>query len=123
MRTMSKKWYYTDPLAAAWMAKHFGMKFTDSLMAVNIDMSVVTPETADNLFEGNDKFTIHPDSLHLLEPQDGDTEHDGFGWNKGEKQWLYFIEDENGQGKLYRKNVGKTHQRNGIVFMWPESEE
>lgn len=43
-------YYYTDPLAAAWMAKYFKIKF-------------IVDEK---------KYYIHPESLHILKPQEND---------------------------------------------------
>lgn len=61
------KYYYTDPLAAAWMAKHFEMEFWGCERKISKDLILACI---------NDPFCpgweIHPDSLHLLEPNKGD---------------------------------------------------
>jgi hypothetical protein len=72
----SFRYYYTDPLAAAWMAKHFGMKFEGgSISAFNCSV-FSSGRTTPHYYadDGDDDFRgiIHPDSLHLLEPKVGD---------------------------------------------------
>src|SRR4051794_27664391 len=68
---VSRRYFYTDPLAAAWMAKHFGMIFLAGEYECrhNSDLSCYDswPEPDDP-----DKFYIYPESLPLLEPQVGD---------------------------------------------------
>jgi len=103
------KAYYTDPLAAAWMTKHFGMKFsTDSKFAAND-----RPIAIDDKY---DKFYIHPDSLHLLEPQYNDI----------------VLGDDYSVGTCVVRfgnpmvstdfNIRRIMERNEIPFMWPEME-
>ena len=98
------KYFYTDPLAAAWMAKHFGMEFqyqSDGIL-VNFPSEWLHEAIASKTF--NDKAYIHPSSLHLLNFQKGDIEIDipiGI------------------QGAVRREII----QRNGIAFMWPQVEE
>lgn len=87
------KYFYTDPLAAAWMAKHHNMRFMDSEdreIFWNREFQVFdcpgSPKDWPRI-----KY-IHSDSLHLL------------------------VADNLPEGT-------KVIQRNGIVFMPPESEE
>lgn len=122
---MVTRYYYTDPLAAAWMAKHFGMKFTndvatDSRCAEN--MGKLLSMAMDEEVTIHARFIIHPDSQHLLEPQQWDvlqaadstavSYYDGF-YRKDEG---FVFHDESAH-----KSV-KIIQRNGLSFMWPESE-
>jgi hypothetical protein len=116
---MSKRYFYTDPLAAAWMAKHHEMRFC----GIGYPMTAPANEK-DILGEYSDEdgcyqepigiFNIHPDSLHLLEPQVGDLAQfgiDNYGmWREVEPQ--------------YRPNFFGIPiiQRNGVAFMWPEVE-
>jgi hypothetical protein len=77
-----KRYFYRDPLAAAWMAKHFGMKFTDAegerifaRMGRNLYRKERRPAETGRFYEVAvfvDKVYIHPDSLPLLEPQEND---------------------------------------------------
>lgn len=66
------KYFHTDPLVAAWMAKHFGMKF---LIRTGLKYKAC-PIEVDSTIRGmlHDaidyiewKYYIHPDSLHLLD--------------------------------------------------------
>src|SRR5579863_1248979 len=62
--SMTKRFFYKDPLAAAWMTAKFGMEFID-LITGRIEPSDI----------GTALYTrgyVHPDSLHLLEPREGD---------------------------------------------------
>lgn len=71
------KYFYDDPIAAAWMAKHFGMEFV-----IEPSGDVVTWKEFGvvSLKSWVERFYIHPDSLHLLEPQNGDCVIDDDGW-------------------------------------------
>jgi hypothetical protein len=81
-----KRFFYRDPLEAAYMAKHFGMKFSfDEYRyqwnSEKLEFSA-TPilkkshsrcgspnKILSSMASVSIKFYIHPDSLHLLEPQ------------------------------------------------------
>ncbi len=111
------RYFYTDPLAAAWMAKHFGMNF------YWIDPEAIAPgdfslELDDLISEITNKyierFYVHAQSVHLLEPREAD---------------LYACDTACGwlattPGESWIKQIGhfRIIQRNGIAFMWPESE-
>jgi hypothetical protein len=61
--------FYSDPLAAAWMAKHFGMKFQNQ----NNGAEITGQDIVEHAATGNTcRINIHPDSLSLLEPRVGD---------------------------------------------------
>ncbi|MFO0906837.1 MAG: hypothetical protein U0835_00455 [Isosphaeraceae bacterium] len=125
---IDKRYFYTDPLAAAWMGKHFGMVF-------------FTPEDDDYQeevygwesvagafdFDGAERVYVHPDSVLLLEPQDGDwleikdaDYHLGSCltsvWH-GHSKALGLPQDHQYRGKEFR-----IIQRDGKAFMWPESD-
>ena len=104
-----KRYYYTDPLAAAWMAKHYGMMFgirhyekiiwdceaqgmSGDWLPIK-DWERIAADAADG--NAQPAYYIHPDSLHLLEPRVCD----------------------------FTMLGGQVFQRNGTVFHWPESEE
>lgn len=67
------KYFYTDPLAAAWMAKWHGMRFTN--------FSYDDENNESDYMGSTIHFHIHPDTLHLLAPINGDiaTESAGSG--------------------------------------------
>jgi hypothetical protein len=115
------RYFYTDPLAAAWMAKHFGMKFNEGLPTVEFSSDPVGRNmtavlvTVDDLFP---RFHVHPDSLHLLKPRVGDSTSDGtVDENMGELQVHHIYE-------YYSEIDGDTRiiQRDGKPFHWPEVE-
>lgn len=99
------KYFYTDPLAAAWMAKHFGMEY----------------DFSEHKFYGwttehqlpLEKYYIHPDSLHLLKLQIGDLVQQ-------DSEYSFFVISEEDAKKL---EIYEIIQRNGIPFMWPETEQ
>lgn len=101
-------YYYNDPLAAAWMAKNFGMKFHEN----GIRRAVLCGNKLDDLCE---KFEVHPDSLHLLEPQREDVIECISQQNVPKILCGYYHEEI--------KIPVRIIQRNGIAFMIPESEE
>ena len=118
-----KRYFYSDPLAAAWMAKHFGMEFD-----VNDFDGVMFRKWSnwEQFFVGNfhhfqkgaAKWHIHPDSLHLLEPEVSDLLVGN--WN------AVFVEnrsDRKTAQQLIRTAGYRITQRDGKAFIWPESEE
>jgi hypothetical protein len=142
-------YFYTDPLAAAWMAKHFGMVLGHGYKT-DIAYSD-TPEECEEFilldYTGIDtpftRWWVHPDSLHLLEPQIGDLIHvwreihanggmEGYDQTWGlvaeqRDQWSWTPEKVKGWLNTYyndevMKNVRKATiiQRNDTPFMWPQ---
>lgn len=113
-------YYYTDLLAAAWMAKHFGMAFSDSSFTGTRSLDL------EGLYMENAPFYIHHDSLHLLEPKAGDLIRIGDPgidpdicaatvFDSGE--YLYV----NDMGESYKITPQQTIiQRDGKPFFWPE---
>lgn len=129
------KYFYTDPLAAAWMAKHFGMKIEWS----NEDGWQITHLIHQSIM-GNEKVSIvklyiHPDSLYLLDPQEGDIVNPSSSWQlayigstilvknmeRMPNSTFMDINTINDISKKYGDVI--IIQRKGIPFMWPESEE
>ncbi len=111
-----KRYFYREPLDSAYMMKIHGMKFAcahkkdscyslSSLLAMGAGIFNTRPPG---------KIFIHPESLHLLEPQVGDL------LNSGEvirnSIAVATLND------LERCGV-RIIQHNGIPFMWPETEE
>lgn len=104
------RYFYTDPLAAAWMAENFGMLFIPSdenEEKVTVFGKFVFPCRA----------YIHPDSLHLLEPQTGDA------CSYPVTDPNYFFKYEPSHPIADSDMDAKIIQRNGLPFMWPEKEE
>lgn len=62
------KYYYTDPLAAAYMAREFGVAYV-----IKDFKWLDNACTCYNMRRENaDKYYIHPDDYHIFEPQSGD---------------------------------------------------
>jgi len=138
---MSKSvYYYTDPIAAAWMTKHFGMRFCDrSGVSVSTDLSMWY--MADRHYQAG-SLIIAPDSLHLLEPQPKDLVYYAYGWGGLGAVMRAEVKEviERDHERYPKGGLGESHvlldigdtfsisrlkriiQRNGIVFMWPEKE-
>jgi hypothetical protein len=118
MTANNTRYFYTDPLAAAWMDANYHMLFENDF---HIDYLYVarhaktTPYMSDGSPELRDKYYIHPDSLPLLKPQDGDLCFEN-GWG-----YLRWKDLENMAGHV-RDDSFKIIQRNGIPFHWPQSE-
>lgn len=100
----TKRYFYTDPLAAAWMAKHFGMVFRENPPQ---DDGWVSPPN-----DVRERYIICPDSLHLLEPQDKDIY---INTARSPEIW------HSATGLSWHKRY-KIIQRDGKPFFWPESE-
>lgn len=106
--------FYRDPLAAAWMAKHFGMRFS-GWDAEYVLSDFFCLDDGYEISERECSYYIHPDSLHLLEPKDGDL----LEWDYGAGVVGY--KGGCGEGQ-FGDRVRSIIQRNGIPFMWPETE-
>lgn len=108
MNSTNTRYFYTDPLAAAWMAKHFGMRFyCDTFEPFEY-------EGANDILQDmgeDEKACVHPDSLHLLEPQVGDLMR-----GSNNTAAMYFT------GEVEPKPTAHIVQRNGKPFHWPERE-
>jgi hypothetical protein len=123
------RYFYSNPLAAAWMRLHFDMKFEQD---VRVNFSALAEGSLffnNYCSDGNeespypDKHYIHPDSLPLLEPRVGDL--------------IYITESKigtlarlhDGNLKLFTGDwlMKPDHvsiiRRDGKPFFWPESEE
>lgn len=123
------RYYYTDPLAMACMAKYFGMKFVDyNLSAPEIHVLPFVDA------ERKLRLSIHTDSLPILEPQVGDvaqywitTAPDYFSQSTAKKtkehvkritkHLMFYIKHQAGMSNF------RIIQRYGKPFFWPESEE
>ncbi len=96
-------YYYDDPLAAAWMAKHFLMSFNVPCNAFRGWATEIQLPT--------DRYYIHPDCVPMLEPQEDDV----IQWRSGYVQ-LY---DQTVSRYEFDNAGGKIIQRDGKPFFWP----
>lgn len=131
-------YFYTDPLAAAWMAKHFGMRFLHEGTSNECDILALI---AAGVFRSQSiDLSVHPESLYLLEPRAGDKvsysfgvgPHAGEAWD--EVKGIIAPNDEGypytGNGELYvlvdgcdefpLSRLKELFQRDGKPFHWPE---
>ncbi len=110
--------YYTDPLAAAWMQKHFSMRFI-SKDSGKESLPIFNAGSPIKSIRENQVYVIHPDSLKLLDATIGDILFDRefmlFVYPKEQFNWIAF---------LHGRKFGDVRiiQRNNIPFMWPEYE-
>lgn len=132
----NRRYFYSDPLAAAWMAKKFAIEFS-SCIAQNFVKNAKYNGDEPLLYLINlpanpqEKFYIHPDSVHLLEPKVGDI----IFHTKMENAYrihaidgiVNFIDQPilihgKPSGLWLPKADFSIIQRDGNVFMWPEVE-
>jgi hypothetical protein len=118
------RYFYTDPTAAAWMAKHHAMRFVSPDGTEDLNLS--------RALGGDETYEVHAGSLELLVPQLGDLieRHDCF----------YFVvtTEEHRNAERVSALVNQTaalsvvrawphpeetfiRMRGGQVFIWPES--
>jgi hypothetical protein len=119
--------FFTDPLAAAWMAKHHGF----TLYVGDIEADDIDAYSAHNSHHvvddwgyrrrpgcqllPIDRIYVHPSSMHLLEPDLGDV-CDYDGEFPGSTIWQ--MHDHSEPAEVFKSII----QRNGVPFHWPESE-
>lgn len=124
-----KHYFYTDPLAAGWMAKHHNIQF-ERYYFFGIETQLIEEGWYNKavvgwMGEDKPKFYIHPDSLHLLEPEEGDVGISPLNdWEMAclfcDAEWVISTPDNHFTVEV--PNI-KIIQREGKPFFWPESEE
>ena len=132
------KYYYTDVLAAAWMAKHFGMKLQKGVFGYGEGVTTyLTLLDAAGNEAWKYRYYIHPDSLPLLEPKEGDVVICRWGKdaayalcgrvrNVFEGEVVRVVssdEDPDYSGLEFNYDATEIIQRNGKAFFMPESGE
>lgn len=110
------RYFYTDPIAAAWMERHHGMSFYMNGYKIAQPTAFCHDVIEEDKCNGRpEKYYIYPDSLHLLEPKVGDMIH------AKPSPYLSFLWSRSCRSSVY-ENI-TIIQRNGLAFMWPEVEE
>jgi hypothetical protein len=130
---------YRDLLAAAWMAKHHGFLFETNRIGftycgktkklvpdstpdvLSIVLDVFDVQADDDVVKHfiSPKYYIHPDSLRLLGPQEGDlVAIDAFPGAFMAHHENIVMFDADGDPSEARRII----QGNGLAFHWPESE-
>lgn len=127
MTTNTTNLFYTDPLAAAWMAKHFGMEFR--FWRWN-DLSFQFLPTGRNKNPDHSRLYIQPESLPLLKPKEWDIgqrlqgvpvvvctpeNYEEFRKHGLSRNYVAF-------GDSLLDDYFRIRQRNGLAFHWPERE-
>lgn len=125
-----KRYFYTDPLAVAWNAKHHGMRFKwvegdepkQSWREDGKDIlySLMWFDEID-YSNGPKLYDVHPESLHLLKPLVGDL-LECESKNPGGQRSHFWYDVLTPLTAILTQNVKRIIQRDGIPFMWPESE-
>jgi len=146
------RYFYTDPLAAAWMARHFGMKLVclhhnkdDGVEAEQAGTpypfahAILSAEMWEDAIHATcRRIYVHAESLRLLEPQVGDMiSHLTSG---GERASYTIVPQDSPLKEKCPHSFGppsradwdlkhasgvwehKIIQRNGVAFHHPESE-
>lgn len=130
------KHYYTDHLEAQWMHEKYGMEFR---LVTNRDLLGVPtsdgPEItgfglAEIIIEGEEnpdyviKYEMLPESLHLLEPQEGDLVRGRHYDDTTQPHMQGYVTSYYNHSEYDAKNdVQQIILRGGKAFMWPEVEE
>lgn len=114
------KYYYDCPLKAGYMTQYFDMKFRNWRWD-NVEFNFHPVNEYDDECEF---LYIHPDSLILLEPQDGDTVQSN-GKSDYTGEYADYTKDiyTAGDRSIFTWDENsKIIQRNGKPFFWPEIE-
>lgn len=103
-----KRAYYDDPLKAAYMAKYFGMWFTRESYHITLC------DILDSIYEADPApCYIHPDSLHLLEPKNGDVIIINNGYHTP------YAANYRLAPETRRSTIKRIIERDGKTFHWP----
>jgi hypothetical protein len=128
------RYFYSDPLAAAWMAASFEMAY-DSAGLVTED-SIASPRLFMSKHAFEDKLDIHcsdargrryylhPDSVPLLKPKPGDLVKvmGEVGYVPTGKGFADLYAQRLAEANCQPHATGRIIQRDGKPFFWPESE-
>ena len=123
---MTKRYFYTDPLEAAYMAKHHRIAFKstrgqDMYFDGGSDFRIIK----DGGCYAGEYYYVHPNSEHFLEPQEGDKDEDGFIFSEKLQAWERRYTDSDGEQTIdaMLPHQSVTAKRNGKAFFTPEREE
>lgn len=118
------KYFYTDPLKAAWMTKHFGIKCKHPSGGICTLNFFGYEFTSEDII----KYYIHPDCHAMLEPQVGDMiSHIGMrGWRIDSMDDTNFYHLPMGTelpSLTLKADKPNIIQRNGKAWFTPEEEK
>lgn len=123
---MTKRYYITDPLQALISMRDFGMRFGYYMddwcdfSHENIKRIKSISEFIHEISEDFDKLYLHPDSEHLLQPQEGDKDEDGYVYQQCLGVWTRGLPSLSG-GDIRQNST--TVRRNNKLFPQCESED
>jgi hypothetical protein len=108
-----KRYFYTDPMAAAWQAKHFGMKIAipDTKEGWTLNELIIA-------FQQDAPIFIHPDSESLLRVELGDVVSMTRAMDK-----YALVSAEELRDAFNAAGDYEIIQRDGKAFHWPECSE
>jgi hypothetical protein len=123
------RYFYDCAIKAAYMAKHFGIKFEGhrnesgaSIGDILLDLLCMEADTYFNIkIDALGRYYIHPEILPLLEPAVGDLCQDGGLAGTVENIKGKLVCPVAGGQSLDRLSM-YTIKRNNTAFIWPESE-
>lgn len=125
-----KKYYYTDALKAAWMAREFAFKihqpeteeYQESKLALSELLNEASNQESGFMAVYEPPYYIHPDCHKILEPQEGDK-----GSDSSKPEYLYiFLEGSwHSLNGIKLKESGNINiiRRDEKAFFAPEIEE
>jgi len=124
---MENRLYYDCPISAAYMAKNFNVDFTNQTNSYRYWYADLVENIND---EREEKLYIHPDSLSIFEPQEGDlVTTSGYpakiiGKLLG-KTDCFAVEfgSKNDPSYAYKKDIDLIIERNGKPFIMPQQGE
>jgi len=113
---ITKLYFYREPVVAAYMEQKFGMRFLDYAFVDHPEPVDFEFDYESILWNGHpeQKFTISPDSVHLLEPIAGDVVMDD--------ATIFEIGPDGIPEHFNRHGPLRILARKGVPFMRPESE-
>lgn len=130
---MTKKLYYDDQLQAAYMCREFGANYmgfnkdfsqlTELRGDIFIESTFYSDGTTENYIQEEDtKYYVHPESLDIFKPVNGDVGYSrkgtlyeyNYGWSTQCGKEPEFLQEKNTDIKII--------QRNGKLFFTPKEE-
>lgn len=118
------KYYYTDPIKAAWMIKNHQIKLVHEELNMDgiIHFGFNEGDGYNHYGAKDGKFYIHPDCYEMLKPQVGDLIERPA--NKTQEVSYSKLTQQNRIDALLNSDAQyQIIQRNGMAFFMPECEE
>ena len=128
-----KRYFYRDPLEAAYMAKHYGVEFYSEEFSKSMKKATIRnmliasrilhiPPSIEQHYSKINKFYIHPDSLQLLDVIEGDIVVPRYGWRPKEAQPWDVEQIKSGERPSFKRGYRIICRHRSKPFFWPEEE-